>query len=333
MKRKSQKKAESPKGLGHRLSRIWDRINSFSGGDLAFVATSLNKSNYVFKRKEIIKSGSTLAAFFAEARTAIWYCLIEPEMLFFSLLNALSLLFAFFIFVYGFLAATPELYDLKSIIGLIVLWPLWFLACLWFSSNLTSVFTGAMGISVLKKMNEEKSTVMGCLKGSLGRRRDIQSCEWSVTALTVLMSLNLIPSKHASHAQSERDKREFYAWRYGKFAILPHLLLGKPLVKAGKASVEMVKRNFKNVCLFRTGYSRVRFGLWLLMWAAMSWFFIYGPGGDPDEYNVIGMIIAQFILSLLPTFLLVRMFLYPVLVISACRRTIEDLHSQAKTGP
>ena len=331
---KAKTKVKGPKkGLLHALSQIYDRINSFLGGDLDFVASSLDKLPYVYSRKKIIKKGSTLAAFFTEAKFAFGYCLLEPEMLLFSLLNVLLQLIAFIIFVYGFLGAIPEIFDLKSIIGLVVLWPLWFLVCLWLSSNLSAIFTGAMGISVMRKMNGERSTVIGCLKGSLGRRRDIQRCEWNLTALTVIMSLNLIPSKNASKAQIEKDKREFYGWRYGKFAIMPHLLLGKSLLKAGKASVEMVKRNFKNVCLFRTGYGRVRLSIWLIMWALMTWFFVYGPYSDPSDANLMGMIIVQSVFSLVPTFLFVRIFLYPVLVISSCRRTIEDLNEQSEPPP
>ena len=329
---KPRKKVKAPKkGLLHALSRTYDRINCFLGGDLDFVFTSLNKADYVFKRGEIIKSGSTLSAFFTEARFALGYCILEPEILLFSIFNALSQLIAFVIFVYGFLAVAPEIYDLKSIIGLIVLWPLWFLACLWLSSNLSAVFTGAMGISVMKKMKGERSTVIGCLGDSLARRKEIQRCAWNLTALTVIMSLNLIPSKNAPHSQTERDRREFYGWRYGKFAILPHLLLGSSLIDAGKASVDMVKRNFRNVCLFRTGYGRVRLFIWFIMWAFMTWLFTYGPYKNPDDINLLGMIIAQSVFSLVPTFLIVKIFLYPVLVISSCRRTIEDIVPQSKT--
>ena len=327
------KKAGKGKGLLQALSAAYDRVNSLLGGDLAFVYTSLNKAAYVYKREKIIKSGSTVAAFIREARFAAGYCLLEPEILLFSMMNALSLIVAFSIFVYGFLAATPEVYDLKTIIGLVVLWPLWFLFCLWLSSNLSSLFTGAMGISVMKKMKGEGSTASGCLRGSMKRRREIQRADWNVTALTAIMALNLIPSKNAPRAQTERDRREFHAWRYGKFAILPYILLGKALIEAGKASLEMVKENFKNVVLFRTGYGRVRIAVWLATWAAMVCLTLYGPYGNPGEDNVIGIIMAQSIFSLIPAFFIVRIFLYPVLVISSCRRTIEGLTGQADGRP
>ena len=320
---------DAKKSLGEKVTHLFDKMSSlFFGGDLAFVSTRFNQSKYIPKRKKIIKSNSLSRAFFTEAKSAFRYCLLEPEMILFSTLNALSLFFLFCIFIYGFLATMPEVFDGLSLFALIVFWPVWLWLCLWTLSNLTGFFTGAMGISVLKRMNGEKSTVPGCLAESLSRRKNIQRYEWNTLTRTIALAANRIPGEHETEAESKKYKREFYGWRYGKFAILPHILLGKPLVEAGQASVEMVKRNFKEVCLFRTAYSRVRLLLWFFTWMAMSYYFAFGPGRSPDEDNVIAMILAQGILSVIPFMLLTRIFLYPVLVISSCCRTMEDLEKQ-----
>lgn len=332
--KKGKKKKEpsqgkvSKKGIGEKFLKLFDKISSlFFGGDIAFVSTSFNQSKYLPKRKSIIKSNSVLSAFLTEATAAFRYCFSEPEMLLFSGLNALSLFFLFCIFVYGFMATMPDVFDGISLFALIVGWPVWLWFCLWLLSNLTGFFTGAMGISVMKRMNGEKSTIVSCLVESLSKRRSIQQYEWNTLVRTIVLSANRIPGKHESRVDIEKNKREFYGWRYGKYAILPHILLGKTLTEAGKASVEMVQRNFKEVCLFRTGYTRVRLLLWFFLSLSMIYFFAFGPGSRAPEDNFMGIVLARFILSIIPAILLTRTFLYPVLVISSCRRTMEDIQS------
>jgi len=295
---------------------LWQKMWA---GDLEFVGKKIAGSCYT-TRNNILKKGSSLKTFFTQAKMAYLYMLVEPEILLFSILNALSMVAATTLFAFGVVFGLKFASSSQTAMVAVTIGGFgWVLVCLWVSSQLTGLFTGAMGISVLRRMEGQRSTVFSCLGTAFRCRKSILELEWATFARTLALAFNRIPDKHESSATSAKNTRAFYGWRLGKFAMLPSILDGKNLVGAGHASVQFVRSNFKFVVLFRTGYTRVRLLAYFCLSAVMAYIFSGAETRQPDA-SWIGIIAVGAMFAIVPSILFSRVFLYPILVITSCMK-------------
>jgi hypothetical protein len=69
--------------------------------------------------------------------------------------------------------------------------------------------------------------------------------------------LNRLPKKGDTRSRATRMAEEaaYYAWKVGSAGVLPSLVVGHDLLRAGKDSVGLLRHRFRGVMALRTGYS------------------------------------------------------------------------------
>ena len=213
--------------------------------------------------------------------------------------------------------------DGGSIADIVLL--VWSFVCVGIAAFPVGILTGCMGATHFLHKQGKESTIATCLKLVLPQSWPLWSFHWIDGWITVNQILERLPKKNDRRTPAQRALSEalYYAWKLGVSGVLPSLVTGNGLIKAGKHSVLFVKANFLEVAKLRAGYSAL---CWIVGIGAYvgAVFFFRSMDLVPSEevYSRMYTIYFWAAVPLLTAVAIVMLVLRPIYVLALC-----DLYS------
>lgn len=206
----------------------------------------------------------------------------------------------------------------------------WSLLILLIVSYPIAIFTSAIVASRLLRENGQNSTIIACMIAAMRYAGRLWLFSFVDAWITMRIIIKRLPKRRSSDADDYNysldtdttvfDEFAYYAWKIGSIGIIPSLLLGNGVVRAGKESLLVLRRRFPEAIGLRLGYSLACWIIAPIMWGATYWYLhhmrVYDVNVDyiHHSYEVAGLPIAISIgivcILLRPFFLLYSAELY-----------------------
>ena len=282
------------------------------------------------------KPSGGIGAFASRVGYALSLCLKEKEILVFALLQWAAVGIAYLLWV-QMLDWIPESVwrsaaesDEGSIVDIILL--AWSFVCVGVAAFPVGILTGCMGAAHFLHRQGRESTIAACMKLVLPQSWSLWSFHWLDGWITVTRILDRLPRKNykRSLAQKALSEALYYAWKVGVAGVLPAIVTGSGLIRAGRKSVLFVKDNLIEVAKLRAGYSAL---CWIVgIGAYIGSIALFATVDIVPEHNEIyGHIYAFYFWAAVPILIatgIVMLLLRPIYVLALC--DLYSDHLQAK---
>lgn len=209
-------------------------------------------------RPDSIKSMESL---FSRVGKAFQLILKEPEIVLFSLLQALAIYTAYLLWIQMLDWIPEEVWkstensDNGSIVDYILI--AWSFVCVGFATLPIGLFTACIGTVHILNSQGKESTIVRCFKFVFPRTWPIWIFSWVDGWITVNRIADRIPSKdnRKTAAQKVFAEAMYYAWKIGTAGFIPALMTSKNTWQACKNSFGFLKHKTMDIILLRGGYS------------------------------------------------------------------------------
>ena len=277
------------------------------------------------------KPAGSLKHFLSSTRYAISLVLKEKEILFFAFLQWVAIAMAYLLWIQMLDWIPEEVWRsaAESDGGSPVDWVLmlWSIVCVGLAAYPVGIFSGCMGAAHFLRQHNLESTIRSCLYLVLPRAGSLWAIHWFDGWITVKRIVERLPSKDDRRTLAERaaDEARYYIWKVGISGILPAILVGDNLLKAGKSSIFFVKDNLLNVAMLRAGYSLMCWIVGIAGYIGAIFWFAWSGVIDSKE-QLYGRIYEFYLWATGPivaALVFVVLFLRPIYVITLCHMYSE----------
>lgn len=208
---------------------------------------------------------------------------------------------------------------------------LWSLLCVGIVALPLGLLSACCGTAAILRKSGARSSIAACLRLASPQVLRFWIFTWIDGWITVLRILDRLPGGgRKSLAERARDETLYYAWKLGTAGVLPALVMGKSLGRAGIESIKLLRHRLKDVMSLRAGYSSfcwlVGIGAYLGTIAFFRYFDQLLPRGEPIERH-IGEFYVWAGIPIMVAAGVVIMFLRPVYLISLSALYVEHLHA------
>jgi hypothetical protein len=133
----------------------------------------------------------------------------------------------------------------------------WSFACVGLVAFPLGLLSACIAAVEVLRRTGHRASVAACLRLVTPRTWAIWLFTWADAWITVDQILNRLPRKGDTRSWATRMAEEaaYYAWKVGSAGVLPSLVVGHDLLRAGKDSVGLLRHRFREVMALRTGYS------------------------------------------------------------------------------
>lgn len=271
--------------------------------------------------------GEGLAGFWARAKFSLKLMFLEKELITFAVLQWACIALGYYLWV-QMIGWIPEAAwerasqsDHASLGDFILL--VWSFFCVGAVAFPLGILSGCMGAAHFLNRQGKASTIAECLKIVLPRAWPLWIFHWIDGWWTVQRILDRLPKKRGHRPLADKAVSEavYYAWKTAAIGILPGLVTGRGLADAGRRSLDLVRRQFRDVVLLRAGYSAMCWIVGVAAYIGAICFFIAFPqlvnwkAPAVSQMHVFYFWAAVPILAATGTVLL---FLRPIYVLSSC---------------
>jgi len=278
-----------------------------------------------FKKDKVWKIES-LKWFWQRTKYVLKLTFTEKEILFFALLQWLSIALAYYLWVQMLGWIPDEVWesaknsDEWSIADIILY--LWSFICVWIAAFPLWIFSWCMWATYLLKKQTWNSDIASCLKIVTPNSLLIWFFSWIDWWFTVNRILDRIPKKNDKTTPQERALSEllYYAWKIWTIGILPALVTWRKIWTSVKYSVFLVKNKMKDVMILRWWYS-------LLCWIIWVWTYILGifivikfPDLFQSDWWTSNEVLSFYSIMWLPILFsvaIILLFIRPIYIISS----------------
>lgn len=275
----------------------------------------------------------------------------EKEIFFFGLLQWVSVLLAYLLWLQMLYWIPQEVWDWIgecldapgdsehcTVAADIPLF-LWGVLCILLAAFPIGIFSSAMGTTHFLHKNGEESTVTKCLNAALSNAWATWKFHFIDGYITVKQIINRLPGNKKDHetyaeaaARKAASEALYYAWKIGGAGVLPSIVLGNGVIESGKNSITFVKNNFTEVVKLRAAYSAICWMIGIL--AYIGGIFTLILMGDSIYASTGGLALAQIYLFLLfPIAIAVSVviiFLRPIYILTLCDMYSDFLKSEGQ---
>lgn len=138
----------------------------------------------------------------------------------------------------------------------------WSFACVGLVSFPLGLLSACVAAVEILRRTGNRASLASCVRLVAPRIWEIWVFTWADAWITVNQILDRLPSKNGpSWAARMAKEAAYYAWKVGSASVLPSLVVGHGLIRAGKDSVHLLTHKFREVVTLRLGYSYV---CWLI---------------------------------------------------------------------
>ena len=247
---------------------------------------------------------TAMASFGERVRHAARLLAEEPEILGFAVLQWISVMLVYALWVWAVDAMPGEFGFFFST-----------LVCLVLVGLPVGFFTACIGAVHFLRRAGEPSSIPACIHLVAPKIWAL----WLFTAMdvgfTAYQVLDRMPSKRSrSAADRALSEALYYAWKLATIGILPAILAGRPLRKAAEESADLVRKRLAEAALLRIGYSSVCWILGIAVYAVtLVSVNVYGMA-TPDTFGYYLWLVGPIVVAL--AFIL--LFARPVYVLASC---------------
>lgn len=273
----------------------------------------------------------------------------EKEIFFFGLLQWVSVLLAYLLWLQMLYWIPQEVWDWigecldapgdseSCTIAADIPLFLWGVLCILLAAFPIGILSSAMGTTHFLHKNGEESTITKCLNAAFSNAWATWKFHFVDGYITVKQIINRIPGSkndHETYAEAAARKAAsealYYAWKIGAAGVLPSIVLGNGVIESGKNSIRFVKNNFTEVVKLRAAYSVICWMIGIL--AYIGGIFTLILMGDSIYASTGGLAIAEIYLFLLFPIAIavsvVMIFLRPIYILTLCDMYSDFLKSQ-----
>jgi hypothetical protein len=133
----------------------------------------------------------------------------------------------------------------------------WSFACVGLVAFPLGLLSACIAAVEILRRTGHRASLAACLRLVTPRTWAIWMFTWADAWITVNQILDRLPKKSGNPSWATRMAEEaaYYAWKVGSAGVLPSLIVGHDLLRAGKDSVSLLRHRFRDVMALRTGYS------------------------------------------------------------------------------
>ena len=284
----------------------------------------LKSKVYEFTRYEEKPGGfRSINSFFSRMGKAFRLIFKEPEIILFSLLQAIFIYIAYLIWVQMLNWIPEEVWrstehsDEGSIADLVLI--LWSLVCVSFAALPIGLFTACMGAVHILTSQGKESTISRCFKFVFPKTWPLWVFSCIDAWITVKQILARLPKKDDRTTPAERALSEamYYAWKIGTVGVIPSLITTKNTWQACKNSFGLLKHKTMDVLLLRGGYSAISWIIGILAYGgAVFTVSLLNIGSEEEVYSHIYTI---YLYTAIPAFIAVgflHVFIRPFYILA-----------------
>ena len=134
---------------------------------------------------------------------------------------------------------------------------IWSFACVGLVAFPLGLLSACIAAVEVLRRTGHRASLAACLQLVTPRAWAIWLFTWADAWITVDQILDRLPKKGDTRSWGTRMAEEaaYYAWKVGSAGVLPSLVVGHDLLRAGKDSVGLLRHRFREVMALRTGYS------------------------------------------------------------------------------
>ena len=246
----------------------------------------------------------------------------EPEIILFSLLQALAIYVAYLIWIQMLDWIPEEVWkstedsDEGSIVDLVLI--AWSFVCVGFAALPIGLFTACMGAVHILHTQGKESTILRCFKFVFPKTWPIWIFSWIDGWITVNQILERLPKKNDQTTPTQRALSEamYYAWKVGTVGVIPSLITTKNTWQACKNSFGFLKHKIIDILLLRGGYSAASWIIGILAYIGAA-FTIFSLG--ITEEKVSSEIYTIYLYIAIPVFIAIgflNLFIRPFYILS-----------------
>ena len=134
---------------------------------------------------------------------------------------------------------------------------LWSFACVGLGAFPLGILSACVAAVGILQRTGHRATLAACLRLVTPRTWALWMYTWADGWITVNQILDRLPKRGDNRPWAVRMAEEaaYYAWKAGSAGILPSLVVGHGLRRAGRDSVDLLRHRFRDVMALRIGYS------------------------------------------------------------------------------
>lgn len=269
---------------------------------------------------------SSLGGFIGESVVSFFYILKEKENITFAILQWLSIIGAYYLWV-QFLGWIPEeLWEAaansKNTSSADLLLLLWSFLCVGLASMPIGILTACMGASQLLSIEGRDSTIIDCLKCVLPKIWQIWLFSWFDGWVTVERILDRLPKKNDRRTLAEKLIMEaaYQGWKLASLGFIPALVSGRTVKEACADSLNLAAKRFLPLAKLRLGYSMICWIIGISCYLSLYKLFplvtsFAKSHGATEVYSFY--VIAG--LPMIAALMILMVFVRPLYIISAAR--------------
>jgi len=185
----------------------------------------------------------------------------EPEILTFSLLQAMSIFIAYGLWIQMISWIPEEVWESakgsNETGGIDLILAGWAFICVGLASLPIGFFTACINATHILNRQGEEATFTKSIQFVFPRIWSIWLFSWIDGWITVRQIVRRLPQKNDSWASRALSEALYYAWKLGTAGMIPALMTSKGPLSACKNSIGFLKSKPKDIILLRVGYSTV----------------------------------------------------------------------------
>jgi hypothetical protein len=242
--------ADPPTALGH--GSFLDRLE--------FVGKAVQRLPQFHEPRP--NTSESLSAYGAAVAPTLSLVLREEEVFVLLLLQWAVIALGYLLWVQGLYwipesvwraAADSRAYNLAADIFLLT----WSFACVGLVAFPLGLLSACVAAVEILRCTGQRASLAACLRMVTPRAWAIWMFTWADAWITVNQILERLPKKSGNPSWAVRMAEEaaYYAWKVGSAGVLPSLVAGHNLLRAGRDSVGLLRHRFREVISLRIGYS------------------------------------------------------------------------------
>ena len=207
-------------------------------------------------------ASQSVESFFSRIGKAFQLILKEPEIILFSLLQALAICMAYLLWVQMLDWIPEEVWkstensDDGSVVDIVLI--AWSFVCVGLAALPIGFFTACMGAVHILNSHGRESTILRCFKFVFPKIWPIWIFSWVDGWITIKRIVDRLPGDNKkTPTQKAIAEAMYYAWKVGTIGVIPGLVTSKNTWQACKNSFGFLKRKTIDILLIRGGYSAV----------------------------------------------------------------------------
>ncbi len=288
------------------------------------LTTLKNDAYEIIKDKEKPKKKEAAKSFFKDAKYAVSLIFQEKEIIFFALLQLVSIMAGYLLWVLVLDLIPEEVWQSldssdegTSPADLIVF--AWSFICVGLVTYPLGIFTACMGAAHFLHRQGQESTVLKCLNIVMANSGRIWTFSWIDGWWTITRILERLPKKNDRTPLATKLIKEaiYQAWKLATLGVLPAFIIGRGTVDACKDSLGLLKDKFSELIKLRLGYSFICWVFGIGSYVLMIVIFPFAKDymrSDNDMYTFYLFAGIPILFALI----FIQLIFRPIYIISAC---------------